>query len=97
MYFTRITSFIICLLLPQILLAETYRSSAMQGDSTLSGVFSLPLGERITALSSVIDCSIDIENSIQIKGICKVPLSSINVDSEPTKTKHFMLGQPTKK
>ena len=68
----------------------TFRVDASAGNNTLNGVFDAPLGERITATSSAVGCDIRIDPGARnLTGRCSVPLSSITVDADPTKTDHF--------
>ena len=66
------------------------RVDAEAGNNTLNGVFDAPLGERITAVSSAVGCDIQLDpEGRNLNGRCTVPLSSITVDADPTKTEHF--------
>jgi hypothetical protein len=68
------------------------------GNNTLSAVFDAPLGERITAMSSSVSCDVTYdEETGQVSGTCTVPLTSIRVDNEPTKTEHFRQWATNKK
>jgi hypothetical protein len=69
---------------------QTLRVEAEAGNNTLNGVFDAPLGERITATSSAVGCEIQLSpESRNLSGRCSVPLTSITVDADPTKTEHF--------
>ncbi len=60
------------------------------GNNTLNGVFDAPLGERITATSSAVGCDLRVDaGGRNLSGRCSVPLASITVDADPTKTDHF--------
>jgi hypothetical protein len=60
------------------------------GNNTLNAVFDAPLGERITATSSAVACDIRVDGHRRnLSGRCAVPLTSITVDADPTKTEHF--------
>jgi hypothetical protein len=60
------------------------------GNNTLNAVFDAPLGERITATSSAVACDIRADAQRRnLSGRCAVPLTSITVDADPTKTEHF--------
>ena len=66
------------------------RVDAEAGNNTLNGVFDAPLGERITAVSSGVGCDIQLDpGGRNLSGRCTVPLTSITVDADPTKTEHF--------
>ena len=68
------------------------------GNNTFNAVFDAALGERITAVSSMIECSI-IANEEKHEGRakCSVPLTSIKVDSDDIKTEHFQQWATNKK
>ena len=69
---------------------QTLRVDGTVGNNTLNGVFDAPLGERITAVSSGVGCDIQLgEEGRNLSGRCSVPLESITVDADPTKTEHF--------
>ena len=60
------------------------------GNSIFSAVFDAPLGERINAVSSRVLCDLTYDsNDATVSGTCSVPLVSIIVDNQPTKTEHF--------
>src|SRR5215813_9178062 len=60
------------------------------GNNTLNGVFDAPLGERITATSSAVGCELQVDpDAGDVIGRCAVPLESITVDADPTKSDHF--------
>jgi hypothetical protein len=60
------------------------------GNSTFSAVFDAALGERINAVSSSVGCQVSLdEKSGLASGRCSVPLTSIKVDSDETKSGHF--------
>ena len=71
-------------------LAGGYQVHPDVGNSTLTAVFDAKLGERITALSSQVACdaTVDVKAGM-VNGTCTVPLTSLMVDNEPTKTEHF--------
>jgi hypothetical protein len=69
---------------------QTLRVDGEAGNNTLNGVFDAPLGERITAVSSAVHCDIQMSpDGRNLSGRCSVPLTSITVDADPTKTEHF--------
>jgi hypothetical protein len=69
---------------------QTLRVDANAGNNTLNGVFDAPLGERITATSAAVGCDIQVDSEGRnLSGRCSVPLSSITVDANPTKSGHF--------
>jgi hypothetical protein len=60
------------------------------GNSNFSAVFDAPLGERINAVSSRVLCELTYDSdNATASGTCSVPLVSIVVDNQPTKTEHF--------
>lgn len=60
------------------------------GNNTFTAVFNAPLGERITAMSSAISCDATYDEKKQaFTGTCSVPLLSIDVDGNETKSEHF--------
>jgi hypothetical protein len=60
------------------------------GNNTFTAVFDAPLGERITAVSSSVACDISYDDRAgTASGRCSVPLTTIMVDNEKTKTDHF--------
>lgn len=69
--------------------AESFRVDPDKGNSSMTAVFSAPLGERITAVSTSISCDLDVAGDGSATGRCSLPLTSINVDNEPDKTDHF--------
>jgi hypothetical protein len=78
--------------------AEDFHVNPNTGNSTLNAVFDAKLGERITATSSAVDCDVTyVENAGTFSGTCSVPLTSIKVDNEDTKTEHFQQWATNKK
>lgn len=70
--------------------AEPFVVDPNVGNNTLTAVFDAALGERITANSSQIVCTLDVnETTRTASGACSVPLPSIRVDNDSTKTEHF--------
>ena len=70
--------------------AERLHVDPELGNSTLSAVFDAALGERIVAQSSSVACDVTFdEKAGTASGSCSVPLTSLMVDNEPTKTDHF--------
>ncbi|HTS82672.1 MAG TPA: hypothetical protein VMH40_18870 [Myxococcaceae bacterium] len=69
---------------------QALRVDGRAGNNTLNGVFDAPLGERITATSSAVACDIQMDaEGRNLSGRCSVPLSSMTVDADPTKSDHF--------
>ncbi len=68
------------------------------GNNTLSAVFDARLGERINAVSSAVGCRIAWdERTGTASGTCSVPLPSIRVDNDDTKSDHFRQWVTNKK
>ncbi len=69
---------------------EALTVNAEAGNNTFSAVFDAPLGERINAVSSSVRCDLSYDDkTVKASGTCSVPLTSIMVDNEETKTEHF--------
>ncbi len=78
--------------------ADQYRVDPSVGNSTFTAVFDAVLGERITAQTSSVGCDIRYDEKTGLaSGTCSVPLTSIMVDNEPTKTEHFQQWATNKK
>ncbi len=78
--------------------AESFVVDPGAGKNTMSAVFEAPLGERITAMSGQVGCNLDIDTQRgTASGKCRVPLTSITVDSEPLKAEHFQQWATNKK
>jgi hypothetical protein len=79
-------------------LAEELRTDPDAGNNTFSAVFDAKLGERITAQSSAVACDLRYDEKTGLaSGRCSVPLTSIKVDNEDTKTEHFQQWVTNKK
>jgi hypothetical protein len=60
------------------------------GNNTFSAVFDAALGERITAVSAVVGCTLHVDEAARTgRATCSVPLTAIRVDNDDTKTEHF--------
>jgi len=60
------------------------------GNNAFTAVFDTPIGERITAVSSAVGCTLTVEEArLEGKAHCSVPLASVRVDNDDTKTEHF--------
>ncbi len=78
--------------------AEDFHVDPNVGHSTFSAVFDAKLGERISATSSAVECNASYdEKTGTVSGTCSVPLTSIKVDNEDTKTDHFQQWATNKK
>lgn len=81
-----------------LLIAAALHVDPDAGNNKFDATFDAPLGERIMATSSAIACDLNYDESAGIAaGACSVPLTSITVDSEPTKTEHFQQWTTNKK
>jgi polyisoprenoid-binding protein YceI len=78
--------------------SETFTVDPEAGNNTLNAVFDAALGERITAVSSGVGCTITAdEEKLEGHAKCSIPLTSIKVDSDDTKTDHFRQWATNKK
>ncbi|HVP67963.1 MAG TPA: hypothetical protein VMT17_11935 [Anaeromyxobacteraceae bacterium] len=78
--------------------AEAFEVNPNAGNNTFSAVFDAKLGERINAVSSAVGCQLTYdENSGMASGSCSVPLASIRVDNDDTKSGHFREWSTNKK
>src|SRR5437867_3564790 len=60
------------------------------GNNTFSAVFDAAVGERITAVSSGVACTLRVdEEQLTGQASCQVALGSIRVDNDDTKSDHF--------
>jgi hypothetical protein len=79
-------------------LGEELQVDPEAGNNTFTAVFDAKLGERITAQSSSVGCRVAYdEKAGTASGTCSVPLTSIKVDNEETKTEHFQQWATNKK
>jgi hypothetical protein len=93
------------LLLPLVLftcsaaLSETgFTVDPEAGNNTFSAVFDAAIGERITAVSSAVGCTLSVDEAkLQGKTTCSVPLTAIRVDNDDTKSEHFRQWATNKK
>lgn len=77
---------------------NTLKVDPEAGNNTFSAVFDAALGERIMAVSSAVGCTITAEEGkLEEHAKCSVPLTSIKVDSDDTKTDHFQQWATNKK
>ena len=78
--------------------AEDFRVDPDTGNNKFDAVFDAKLGERITAQSSAVACYLRHDEKTGLaSGRCSVPLTSIRVDNEDTKTEHFWQWVTNKK
>ena len=68
------------------------------GNNTFAAVFDAAIGERITAVSSAVGCTLSVDEAkLEGKTTCSVPLTSIRVDNDDTKSDHFRQWATNKK
>jgi hypothetical protein len=85
-------------MLVPLLIAAALHVDPDAGNNKFDATFDAPLGERINATSSAVACDVTYdEKAGAASGACSVPLTSITVDSEPTKTEHFQQWTTNKK
>jgi hypothetical protein len=71
-------------------LAEDFTVNPQAGNSGFSAVFDAALGERINAVSSAVGCEVTLDEKTGLaSGRCQVPLTTITVDNDATKSEHF--------
>jgi hypothetical protein len=76
----------------------TFKVDPHLGNSAFTAVFDATVGERITAVSSQIGCTIDVDEANLVgHARCSVPLTSIAVDGDETKSDHFAQWATNKK
>jgi len=86
------------LALPNMAWAEEYIVNPEAGNNTFSAVFDAALGERINAVSSAVGCEVAYDDKTGLaSGHCFVPLESIRVDNDDTKSDHFRQWATNKK
>jgi len=75
----------------QPLLAETkFTVDPEVGNNTFTAVFDAAIGERITAVSSAVGCTLTVDEAkLEGRARCSVPLTSVRVDNDDTKSEHF--------
>ncbi|HZY02336.1 MAG TPA: hypothetical protein VFF02_02465 [Anaeromyxobacteraceae bacterium] len=79
-------------------LAEDLTVNPDAGNNSFSAVFDAALGERINAVSSAVGCDLAWDEKAGVaSGRCSVPLTSIRVDNDDTKSDHFRQWATNKK
>ncbi len=95
---SRITAVVAAVLTMSGAYAEEFHVDPNAGNSTFNALFDARLGERINATSSAVECDVTYdEKGGTMSGTCSVPLSTIKVDNEDTKTEHFQQWATNKK
>lgn len=100
MFGKTVTAMLVAMALAQPLWAggATFSVDPDAGNNTFNAVFDAALGERITAVSSMVGCTIKAdEEKGEGHAKCSVPLTSIKVDSDDIKTEHFQQWATNKK
>lgn len=76
----------------------TFNVDPNLGNSAFTAVFDATVGERITAVSSQIGCTLEVDEAKLVgHARCSVPLTSIRVDNDDTKSEHFAQWATNKK
>jgi hypothetical protein len=92
------TAFILALALAAPAAAEDLVVDPEAGNNSLSAVFDAALGERISAVSSAVGCTVTWDDKTgTASGRCSVPIDSIRVDNDDTKSDHFRQWTTNKK
>jgi hypothetical protein len=88
---------LVCLAVPAR--AETtFTVNPDVGNNTFTAVFDAAIGERITAVSSAVGCTLTVnEEKVEGRATCSVSLTSIRVDNDDTKSEHFAEWATNKK
>lgn len=84
------------MLILALIAAASLKVDANAGNNKFDATFDAPLGEKIMATSSAVGCDLTLDDAAAA-GACSVPLTSITVDGEPTKTEHFQQWATNKK
>jgi hypothetical protein len=84
------------MLILALIAAASLKVDPNAGNSKFDATFDAPLGEKIMATSAAVGCDLTL-NDQTAAGACSVPLTSVTVDSEPTKTEHFQQWATNKK
>lgn len=83
---------------PVLAADATFRVDPKLGNSAFTAVFDAAIGERITAVSSAIACTLTVdEAALTGRASCSVPLTTIRVDADETKSEHFAEWATNKK
>jgi hypothetical protein len=86
------------LALPLVAAGGDFAVNPDAGNNSFSAVFDAALGERINAVSSAVGCQLTLdEKAGTASGRCSVPLESIRVDNDDTKSDHFRQWATNKK
>lgn len=95
---TRSLTLSLLLALPVAADAEDFTVNPDAGNNSFSAVFDAALGERINAVSGAVGCQLTFDDKAgTASGRCSVPLESIRVDNDDTKSDHFRQWATNKK
>lgn len=84
--------------IPTASLGEELNADPEAGNNSFSAVFDAKFGERINAVSSAVGCQIQFDEATGLaSGKCSVPIESIRVDNDDTKSDHFRQWATNKK
>jgi hypothetical protein len=76
----------------------TFEVDADAHGNAMTAVFDSAVGERISAVSPRIACTLTVDDeALTGSGRCSIALTSISVDNEPTKSEHFQQWATNKK
>lgn len=88
----------LALVAPNVARAGEFEVNPDAGNNSFSAVFDAKLGERINAVSSAIGCQLTYDEKAGLaSGKCSVPIESIRVDNDDTKSDHFRQWTTNKK
>jgi hypothetical protein len=83
---------------PDVVRAGDFEVNPDAGNNSFSAVFDAKLGERINAVSSAVGCQVSYDEKTGLaSGRCSVPIASIRVDNDDTKSDHFRQWTTNKK
>lgn len=89
---------LLALTAPAIVHAGDFEVNPDAGNNSFSAVFDAKLGERINAVSSAVGCQVSYDEKTGLaSGRCSVPVESIRVDNDDTKSDHFRQWATNKK
>ncbi|HXJ32566.1 MAG TPA: hypothetical protein VMS22_00880 [Candidatus Eisenbacteria bacterium] len=78
--------------------ATTFKVDPDAGRNQFTAIFDSAVGERITAVSSQVGCTLTVdEEKLEGSATCSVPLAGIRVDNDDTKSDHFRQWATNKK
>ena len=83
---------------PAVARAGEFEVDPDAGNNSFSAIFDAKLGERINAVSSAVGCQLTYDEKTGLaSGKCSVPIESIRVDNDDTKSDHFRQWATNKK